>query len=155
MAEWILERSAPRARARITRDRPVARDFAAVIERAPVAGPRGGWSRVAHIEDVAPGDVFAWRRPPSFGRGITGHVGFVMERARPVSWIEGGYTMRIADATSLPHQDDTRRYEEGGGFGFGTILFLTGDDGQVDSYGWFGTASRGVIVTPVVFGRLH
>ncbi len=154
MAAWILERSAPRALGVIGRERPVARDFAAAIERAPTEQPRRGWQRLSHIEDAEPGDVFAWRRPPQLGRQITGHVGFVMERAQPVARIRDAYTMRVADATSLPHQDDTRLPDSDGGFGFGTLLFLTDGHGNVQSYGWFGTNSRGVLVTPVVFGRV-
>ena len=63
-------------------------------------------------------------------------------------------SMRVADATSLPHQDDTRHPDGEGGFGYGTLLLLTDGHGQVESYGWFGTNSLGVIVTNVVFGRV-
>lgn len=154
MAAWILERAAPRALSAIHRERPVARSFHDVIARSPTDQARRGWRRLAHVEEARPGDVFAWRRPPEWGNRITGHVGFVLERARPVPQWEGAYTMRIVDATSLPHQDDTRTRGGPGGYGHGTLLFMTDGDGQVHSYGWFGMNSRGVVVTPVVFGRV-
>jgi hypothetical protein len=154
MAAWVLERAAPRALSATVRERPVARTFHDVIARAPTDGARRGWRRLSHVEDVRPGDVFAWRRPPEWGNRITGHVGFVLGRAVPVPQWEGAYTMRIADATSLPHQDDTRTRGGPGGYGQGTILLMTDGDGQVDSYGWFGTNSQRVVATPVVFGRV-
>ena len=57
-------------------------------------------------------------------------------------------------ATSLPHQDDTRRRDDGGGIGEGTILFLTDGSGHAIGYGWVGRRSQGVIVTEIGFARL-
>ena len=73
----------------------------------------------------------------------------------PADDIEGGYTVRVADATSLPHGDDTRDRDGDGGFGHGTLLFVTDGSGDAWAYGWFGLDSRGVIRTDIVFGRLH
>ena len=66
----------------------------------------------------------------------------------------GAYAVRILDATRLPHQDDTRTDDDGGGFGFGTMVFVTGDSGEVDAYGWFGTDSAGLMPARVIFGRV-
>jgi hypothetical protein len=66
----------------------------------------------------------------------------------------GSYAVRVADATSLGHQDDTRVDDEDGGFGLGTIVFLTDEVGRGASYGWFGTQSEGYVVTPIVIGRV-
>lgn len=154
MAGWMLRKIAPRARKAMNKGRPVARDFYRRIKRSPTRRARDGWRRLTHIEDVRPGDMFAWERPPGFPSKNTGHVGFAIEPARPVPEWPGAYTLRIVDATSLPHQDDTRRRKDGGGIGEGTILFMTDGEGRGIGYGWFGRRSRGVIVTDIGFARL-
>jgi hypothetical protein len=154
MMGWFLRRVAPVARGALGKGRPVARDYYRHIARTPTQRPRKGWQRLAHIEDVRPGDVFAWIRPPDFPSRNTGHTGFALEPARPVPELPGAYTLRILDATSLPHQDDTRDPEGDGGIGEGTILFLVDEDGRGVAYGWFGRKSRGVIATDIVFGRI-
>jgi hypothetical protein len=155
MAAWILRRAAPAALAALASRRPVARDFAAAIERAPTAHGRGGWQRIARIEDVLPGDVFAWRRPRGFPSKNTGHVGFVVAPPLAVPAIPNAWAVRIADSTSSFHQDDARARDDDGGFGLGTVVFLTDGEGRVTSYGWSGTRSEWYVVTPVVFGRVH
>jgi hypothetical protein len=161
MANWILRRAAPRAFAAIGRKRPVAASYWRVIDRAPASAPRNGWQQIEDIHEVRPGDVFAWRRPPNLWppSANTGHVGFVIAAPRRVTderlaAVEA-FTVRVVDATSLPHGDDTRDPEGEGGFGFGTLLFVTDDTGRARAYGWFGMRSRGVIPTDIVFGRPH
>jgi hypothetical protein len=153
MVSWILKRTAPKARRALDRDRPVAATYAKVIRKAPTGRARDGWRRIAHIEDVRPGDVFAWKRPPDFPSKSTGHVGFVLRVPEPVPNVPGAYRVRIADATSLTHGNDTRDPEGDGGFGHGTILFMTDGQGQGTAYGWFGRA-RYLIETPIYFGRV-
>lgn len=154
MVAWFLRRVAPEARKAMGKGRPVARDFWRQIARAPTKRPKHGWQRLRHIEDVRPGDMFAWVRPPGFPSKNTGHTGFALEPARPVPELPGAYTLRILDATSLPHDEDTRDPEGEGGIGEGTILFLVGESGRGVAYGWFGRHSRGVIATDIVFGRV-
>lgn len=154
MAAWILRRAAPAALRTLASSRPVARDFAHAIERAPTRGSRRGWQRIADLADVLPGDVFAWRRPRGFPSKNTGHVGFVVDRPRPVPEIPGAWAVRIADSTSSYHQDDSRSADTDGGFGIGTLVFLTDKHGRATSYGWAGTQSEWYVVTPVLFGRV-
>jgi len=154
MAAWILRRAAPNALRTLNSSRPVARDFATAIERAPSKKPRNGWQRIAQLADVMPGDVFAWRRPRGLPSKNTGHVGFVVDRPRPVAGIPGAWAVQIADSTSSYHQDDTRADDADGGFGIGTLVFLTDEAGRATSYGWAGTRSEWYIVTPIVFGRV-
>lgn len=153
MAAWIVGRASPAARAALASDRPVARDFYDIIARAGTTPRRRGWQRLGSIDAVRPGDVFAWRRPAGWPPRNTGHVGFVLTRPQAVPAIPGAYALRIADATSLPHQNDTRHGANGGGFGEGTLIVMT-ERGQATAYGWFGTDSRAVVQTAVVFGRL-
>lgn len=154
MADWVLARTARRAQRRLRSERPVARTFFRVIDRAPTDRAQGGWQRMAHIEDARPGDLFAWLRPPDWPRRNTGHVGFVLSVPRPAPGIPGAYLVRIADATSIPHEDDTRSYPGDGGYGKGTILFATDGNGQVTGYGWHGSMSQRVVLTRAVFGRV-
>lgn len=154
MADWVLARTARRAHGRLRSERPVARTFFQVIDRAPTEGQRSGWQRVAHIEDARPGDLFAWLRPPDWPRRNTGHVGFVLSVPRPAPDIPGAYLVRIADATSVPHELDSRSYPGDGGYGTGTILFTTDGAGVVTGYGWHGSMSQRVVLTRTVFGRV-
>jgi hypothetical protein len=154
MTAWILRRAAPAALASMNSSRPVARDFVQVIERAPTTRARRGWQQIPRIADVMPGDVFAWRRPRGLPSKNTGHVGIVVGKPLPVPGLPGGWAVRIADSTSSYHQDDARRDDEDGGFGIGTLVFLTDENGRGTSYGWAGTRSEWYIVTAVVFGRV-
>lgn len=156
MADWVLGKARlRRARAALQRSRPVARTFFETIRRAPTERSARGWERLTRIEDARPGDVFAWLRPPDWPRRNTGHVGFVVAAPRRVNAWPGAYVVRIADATSVPHQDDTRDGTHAeGGYGEGTILWMT-DAGRALGYGWHGIHSRGWVETEALFGRLH
>ena len=154
MVAWMLRKAAPKARKALDKGRPVARDFYRHIKKAPRGRAKQGWRRLDHIEDVRPGDVFAWKRPPDFPSKSTGHVGFAVAPAKELADMPGVYTLRILDATSLRHDKDTRPPGGDGGWGEGTILFVTDGDGRGTAYGWFGARSRGVIETEIVFGRV-
>lgn len=153
MAAWVLRRAAPRAMRQITRPRPVARDFASAIEHAPTDRFARGWQRIERVEDARPGDIFAWRRPRGFPSRNTGHVGFLVDQPQPIPGLRG-MAVRIADSTSFGHQADTRADDVDGGFGIGTLVFLTDEQGRGTHYGWAGTASDGYVTTPIFIGRV-
>ncbi|MFO7564087.1 MAG: hypothetical protein R6X02_15685 [Enhygromyxa sp.] len=155
MINWMLARVGPKALATIDRERPVAASYVRIIEKAPTSRARGGWQQVALIHDVEPGDVFAWRRPKDWPKGgNSGHVGVVLARPAAVAHLDNAFVVRIADSTRWRHQDDTRSGDETG-FGMGTILFVTDDDGRPIGYGWYGSQSGGWYETDVAFGRVH
>lgn len=154
MINWMLERVAPTALASVGRERPVASSYVRVIEKAPTDRARRGWQRIAQIDDVRPGDLFAWRRPASWPKGgNTGHVGIVLARPEPVPHLVDAYVVRILDSTRWAHQYDSRDEGETG-FGTGTILVMTDGAGKAIGYGWHGSASRSWNETDVVFGRV-
>lgn len=153
MAAWVVRRAAPLARRAVASPRPVARDFFRAIERAPVGGVRNGWTRLASLADARPGDVFAWLRPPDWPRRNTGHVGFLLAPPAQVPGVPGAWALRIADATSIPHQDDTRPWPGDGGYGEGTILFFADARGRPTHYGWHGTRAGATAQTQIVVGR--
>jgi hypothetical protein len=155
MINWMLERVDERALEAIGRDRPVASSYVRTIQKAPTTRARDGWQRIADIEHVEPGDLFAWRRPDTWPKGgNTGHIGIVIARPAKVPHIEGAYLVRVIDSTRWQHQDDTRADDETG-FGMGTILFMTDADRAPIGYAWHGIDSSGFYRTDVVFGRIH
>lgn len=153
MAAWVLQRAAPRALSALGDGRPVARDFYRAIARAPLNRPRRGWQRLGSIADARPGDVVAWLRPDGWSSPSTGHVAFLVEQPAEVPGHPGAWAVRIADATSFGHQDDSRP-QGSGGYGEGTLLVLTASDGRAIAYGWYGTQSDAVLMTSILFGRL-
>jgi hypothetical protein len=106
------------------------------------------WTAVRRLAEVAPGDIIAWTFEPE-SQGDSGHV--LLVAAPPVINSNGTVAITVFDASSVPHNDDTRRYPPGG-VGRGTILF------QVDAQG-AGTAFQfrtdfPFIAQPIRAGRL-
>lgn len=152
MMTWLLRRTAPSLVRQISRPRPVARDYARLITRAT---PRSrSLTQVHSIEDVEPGDLFAWERPRGFPSSNTGHAGVVVSHPIMIQTRPRVALLRIVDATSFGHQDDSRPEGSPGGIGEGVMAFLIDERGAATAYGWFGSASPAFIVTPVRFGRL-
>lgn len=153
MVNWILKRSFPKAYYSIGIDRPVARDYYFKIKSSPINRFSKGWMRLKHIKEAAPGDLFAWVRPPNFPSKNTGHVGFVLEQPQLVQRNPEAYLLKISDATTIPHQNDSRTDNEMTGFGIGSIMFITDNNGTPTEYCWYGTDTYGCIPTKIVFGR--
>jgi hypothetical protein len=158
MATWVLARGAPAAHDAVMqhngRGRPVASDYYDVMAQAPTHGGHSAWLRVAHARDLQPGDLIAWRRPEAIVSSNTGHVLFVAAAPRQVDREGRRFLVRVADATSIPHGDDTRQERHASGFGYGTIaLFLDHPEGEVVAYGWQGVATRVDFRTPIAIGR--
>ena len=158
MASFVLARSAPRAHAAVLRrngrGRPVARDFHDVIAAAPVDVPRDGWLRLTRVQDLRPGDIIAWRRPPTVASRNTGHVAFVQEAPRRLDREGRRYLVRIVDSTSIPHGDDTRPRVHPSGFGYGNLtLFVETAGADPTAYGWYGLDTRVDFRTHIALGR--
>jgi hypothetical protein len=154
MAQWVLKRATPVAEKTVSRGlawRPLAADFQRRIARVGVGAERGGWRRIARVEDAAPGDVIAWLRPKIIDSKNTGHVAFVVLPPTRVTGYDDAFLVRVVDATSLLHADDTRG--DGSGFGFGTILLVVEPGtGAPRAYGWVGLQWR-AFETPISIGR--
>jgi hypothetical protein len=154
MVQWVLRRSAPASASAIAwklDGRPLARDFQRRIARAPTEKSKNGWRRIARVRDAEPGDVIAWLKPAEIDSPNTGHVAFVVLPPVLAPGYDNAYLVRIADSTSLLHDDDTRVGRSG--FGLGTILVVT--DPATDApiaYGWVGLRWR-AFETSVAIGR--
>lgn len=156
MARWILARAAPQARSAMGTDKPLARDFYRTIARAPTGMSRRGWMRVSGPSAILPGDLFAWLKPEIFKeRKNTGHVGFVLDRPRPHPKHPDIWLLRIADATSQLHGEDSRPPEGEGGFGTATVAFKFDRSGAPIAYGWYGEEQdpETYVHTQIAFGR--
>jgi hypothetical protein len=156
MAAWVLRRAAPRALAAVHTQKPLARDFYAAVAAAPTDTPRKGWLRLTDLALVKPGDVFAWVKPGMFKfRPNTGHVGFVVGAPWKHPQYDWVWLVRIADATTELHEDDSRTPGGEGGFGTATIAFSLDDAGLVNAYGWYGEDQPPwtYVPTRIVFGR--
>ena len=157
MAAWILERTAPAARRAMGVDKPLARDFVRAIERARTYRPDRGWQRLTDVAALAPGDLFAWLKPEMFKqRANTGHVGFAIGKPWRHPRFDGVWLLRIADATTELHGDDSRPPGGEGGFGTATIAFLVDASGAPRAYGWYGEAQDPTTFVPteIVLGRV-
>lgn len=158
MAAWVLSRATPLAEQTVlTRNgvgRPVAANYHDVIAQSPEDHAAAGWQRIARIEDVRPGDVLAWRRPPSVQSTNTGHVAFVVGTPKRIAPGRNYFELRVADSSSVLHADDSRENPRRSGFGYGTMSF--GVDPKTHralSYGWVGGSTVWYPKTPIEFGR--
>ena len=150
MVNWILEQAAPTAYSELKSDRPRVAEYVQALKKIPFDKPSPGWRRVQKIADAEPGDVIAWPTPSWYPSDATGHMGVLVAKPEKVS---GGYLLRLADATSYPHGEDTR--EGGTGFGYGTVLIsVDPDSGEGTGQGWTGRYSGNTILkTPIYVGR--
>ena len=158
MVAWVLRKTAPRAQAsvayRTKRRRSLARDYYRRIAATKPGKARWGWQRVERVADAKPGDVISWLRPKIVRSHNTGHVAFVVEPPTPIEGLDGVYALRIADASRYQHERDTRRGTGRNGFGVGTIAVVADSKtGAPIAYGWVGTRSRYLLVTPMAIGR--
>jgi hypothetical protein len=153
LAHWALKRATPVAASSIAAGlagRPLAADYQRRIARVKAGAERGGWQRVGKVQDARPGDVVAWLKPKIIQSANTGHVAFVALPPERAPGYADAYLVRIVDASSLLHADDTRTY--GSGFGLGTILLVSDDAGAPRAYSWVGLQWR-AFETEIAIGR--
>jgi hypothetical protein len=110
---------------------PSVRQFKEFFEFLPELHRGQGsshWRRVMEVTDIAPGDVMVWGESP-------GHMAIVMEK--PVvqhTEVYFEYHVKIADSTTKPHQQDSRRAGtrwSAGGMGTGVMYLSQEADGKI------------------------
>ncbi len=155
MVDWLLRGATPVARRSLQRgleSRPLARDFVQHLAVIEPGQERGGWLRIARIADARPGDVIAWLKPKIVHSANTGHVAIIMLEPRPRAAGDSAYLVRVADASRLMHEDDTRHGK--GGYGIGTILIETHPvTGVPSGFHFGGSRAEFALGTKIVIGR--
>lgn len=140
-----------------TKTRPLARDFVRHLRRVAEGLP-GPWTDPGSVAALRPGDVIAWLTPAGSATHNTGHVVVVLDPPRPDPERSGEWLVRIVDATSSPHADDSRaddsRAPDGTGLGAGTMGFVAGDRGRPVAYRWRGGVSPEAKHTVIALGRI-
>ncbi len=130
------------------KSRPRAVDFTAIFACARNT-PVPGWEAVPRVVDALPGDFIAWRREVLPEKGNTGHIVMILEK--PVRESDGTVRVRIFDATTGPHGDDTRP-EGTTGVGVGTMWFRVDARGRPVAYHW-STRHYKPRTEPIALGR--
>ncbi len=125
---WLLQRELPDHLAVVPPSPGHRHPLAADYQQTLAAGANG-WQAVTQVKDLRPGDVLAWRFTAPRPGGPTGHVVIIDSEARP----DGAdrFQITVIDATSIPHDDDTRT--DGDGLGRGTIRLRTRADGSAEA----------------------
>jgi len=157
MVAWILGKAAPKAHKALGKKHPPAKDYYNLIAGSPADGSDKGWQRLEKPDDISPGDVFAWLKPSFWEHHKnTGHVGFVIGTPQPHPYYQDVLVMRIADATRMVHEDDSRVEGGEGGFGTATMAFRFDGNGKPAAYGWYGIDQSlpTYVPTDIIFGRV-
>ncbi len=140
-----------------TKTRPLARDYVGHLRRVAEGLP-GPWADPGSMAGLLPGDVIAWLTPAGSATHNSGHVVVVLDAPRPDPERPGEWLVRIVDATSSPHADDSRvddpRTPDGTGLGVGTMGFVAGGDGRPVAYRWRGGLSPQAKSTVIALGRV-
>lgn len=155
-ASLVLEWMAPRHNGAIPPEAgfpaPQAYLFFRFLSGLTTAGS-GGWSLVARLADVLPGDILAWTLGTVAPGHDTGHV-FIVAGA-PVVLDETHMAVPAYDSSNIRHYEDSRHLPDGEqltGVGSGMINFNVGPDGTPTAF-QFGKGDP-YIPVPIAIGRL-
>lgn len=91
------------------------------------------WKVISNLMDAQPGDIIAWRNKEIQPNRNTGHIVIVTEP--PVPLDNNIISVRILDATSSRHDNDTRPPKTNG-VGQGTIRFQVDSSGSPSGLYW-------------------
>jgi hypothetical protein len=131
--------------------RPLAKHFTDFFESLPNANAQG-WTRVAKVEELRPGDVIAWKKPADVVTKNTGHV--LLVRAAPTKQ-DDEWRVPIFDSTHVRHgKDDSRTATDSDGLGTGTIVLRVDSTGAPTAYRWAPVAKDKAHETTIALGRL-
>lgn len=109
-----------------------------------------GWMRVMRPDDLAPGDLIAWRKATWKYGETTGHI--VIVDADPVRETNGSWRVTVIDATTRPHASDTRP-EGTDGVGRGTFWISVDRDGRPEGIRSFSPEDPPRTDLPISMGR--
>jgi hypothetical protein len=108
-------------------------DYYDIFKTIPYGQTAYGWKRIERVADLRPGDVVVWKKLD--GSSTFGHAFLIASvPARDSRW-SGAYQVRITDATSTPHSNDSRG-SGGSGVGAGEMLLRAGSTGRLYKLAW-------------------
>jgi hypothetical protein len=143
---YALDHSVPSAIASIraaSSSRPLAKDFEDYFASIS-SGSKGGWTQVAHVPDLGPGDVIAWLEPAGTATTNTGHV-MIVRAAPTASSTKGEWLVLVIDSANSGHGPlDTRVATGASGLGSGTVGLFVDASGAPIAFRWSGGVSSSV-----------
>jgi len=114
------------------RVRPLAANFCETFIAANEKEGKGSpWKPITKIEDLRPGDIFAWKKRKIVKGESTGHV--LMIAGLPKREEGGLFRFRVIDSTRSPHANDTRT-PKSLGVGAGEMWLSADDDGRLNGF---------------------
>lgn len=152
----VLEGAAPVHYAAIPRGRdreyPGAFEFYDYLASRSIEAPLG-WRRLECFDDVAEGDVIAWRGERIASDQDTGHVLIVAGPPHPVT--ADVWAVRVYDSSNVPHFDDSRG--SGGSFrgGVGSGAVVVHVSSRARAIGFQFGVDDDLRELPMVVGRLE
>ena len=91
------------------------------------------WNKIDAVKELQPGDILVFRNQKNSRTGVLGHVMVVMKK--PVR-TEDSFIVRVTDAASVGHSQDTR-LPHTSGIGIGTMqLKINPETGHPSAYAW-------------------
>ena len=80
----------------------------AFLESIPLGASKSRWQRVGRVQDLTPGDVVVWLKPPDSTSTNTSHT-MIVHGALQADAEPQAYIVPVADSTEGPHgAGDTR-----------------------------------------------
>ncbi len=157
--DYVLSRAAPDALAAVqatTKRRPRSSDYVALLSAIPIGGGTGRWVHLGRVQDLLPGDVIVWLKPPESRSRNTGHTMIVHGLVAPDSEEPGGFIVPVVDSTEGPHASrDTRAAAHRTGLGQGEIVLIADTSGKPVAYRWSRAAKSRAKATAIALGRLQ
>jgi hypothetical protein len=157
--DYALSRAVPDALAAVqdtTPRRPRSAELVAFLESIPSGSSKGRWERLGRVQDLAPGDVIVWLKPPGSRSTNTGHTLIVHGAVSADRGQAGAFIVPVADSTARPHvPGDSRSAAQQTGLGEGEIVLIADRDGAPVSYRWSRGEKSREKATTIALGRLR
>ena len=110
------------------------KNWHSIHDYVPAMDAEAGFTKIAKVEDLRPGDLIAWLFIDMKGHRHDGHIAFIdtapmkIKSRAPYTWSSTQYEVKIIDTSSeVKSADDTRAPSNSKGVGRGTIRLYADD----------------------------
>ena len=110
------------------------KNWHSIHDYVPAMDAEAGFTKIAKVEDLRPGDVIAWLFIDMKGHRHDGHIALIdtapvkIKSRTPYTWSSTQYEVKIIDTSSeIKSADDTRAPSNSKGVGRGTIRLYADD----------------------------